>query len=93
VVGVRKRLAQDANERDRHATPGYENLAVPSGAIVPVGEERTVLVQTGTTDTGQIKLQHRRVVLGEAEGDLVAVRRGLTKDDRIVVSGAVSFSQ
>jgi hypothetical protein len=52
-----------------------------------------VFVQTGTTETGQIELQRRRVVLGEADGDLVAVRAGLSNGDRIVVSGAADLNE
>jgi hypothetical protein len=33
------------------------------------------------------------VVLGEAAGDLIVIRRGLTKDDRIVISGAAALNQ
>ena len=75
------------------ATAGHEALALPRGAVVPVGDERVVFVQTGTAETGQIKLQRRRVVLGESEGDLLVVRAGLSSGDRIVVAGAAGLNE
>jgi cobalt-zinc-cadmium efflux system membrane fusion protein len=75
------------------ATAGHEALAIPRSAVVPVGDERTVFVQTGTTETGQIKLQRRRVLIGESEGDLLAVRGGISPGDHIVVAGAADIHE
>lgn len=75
------------------ATSGHEALAVPRSAVVPVGDEYVVFVHSGTTQTGLVKLQRRRVIIGDGEGDLVAVRRGLSKVDKVVVAGAAGIAQ
>ena len=74
------------------ATPPRRTLAVPRSAIVHVGEERVVFVQTGATENGLLRFQRRRVVVEEAENDPVPVRSGLSPGDAVVVSGALLLS-
>jgi cobalt-zinc-cadmium efflux system membrane fusion protein len=74
------------------ATPARRALAIPRSAVVHVGEERVVFVQTGTTENGLLRFQRRRVVVEEAENDPVPVRSGLSPGDAVVVSGAVLLS-
>ncbi len=74
------------------ATPPRKALAVPRSAIVHVGDERVVFVQTGVTENGLLKFQRRRVVVEEAENDPVPVRNGLETGDAVVVSGGLLLS-
>ena len=74
------------------ATPARKVLAVPRSAVVHVGDERVVFVQTGVTENGLFKFQRRRVVVEEAENDPVPVRSGLAAGDAVVVSGALLLS-
>ncbi len=74
------------------ATPARKALVVPRTAVLHVGEERVVFVQTGTTENGLLRFQRRRVVLGESEGDLVPVKSGLQAGEAVVISGALLLS-
>jgi multidrug efflux pump subunit AcrA (membrane-fusion protein) len=74
------------------STPKRRALVVPRSAILHVGDERVVFVQSGATENGLVKFQRRRVVLEEGEGDPVAVKSGLQAGDAVVVSGALLLS-
>src|SRR5439155_19221073 len=67
-------------------------LVVPRSAVLHVGEERVVFVQTGATENGLLKFQRRRVVLEERETDPVPVKTGLQPGEAVVVSGALLLS-
>jgi cobalt-zinc-cadmium efflux system membrane fusion protein len=73
-------------------TPARKALAVPRSAVVHVGQERVVFVQSGTTENGLLRFQRRRVVLEETEGDPIPVKSGLQAGDAVVVSGALLLS-
>jgi cobalt-zinc-cadmium efflux system membrane fusion protein len=73
-------------------TPSRRALAIPRSAIVHVGEERVVFVQTGQNENGLLKFERRRVALDEGDTDPVPVKAGLAAGDRIVVSGALLLS-
>ncbi len=73
-------------------TPARRALAVPRSAIIHVGEERVVFVQTGTTENGLLKFQRRRVVVEEGENDPVPVKSGLAPGEPVVVSGGLLLS-
>ena len=73
-------------------TPARKALAIPRNAIVHVGDERVVFVQTGVTENGLLKFQRRRVVVEEAENDPVPVKSGLSAGEPVVVSGALLMS-
>src|SRR6266478_2245874 len=74
------------------ATPPRKALVVPRSAVLHVGEERVVFVQTGATENGLLKFQRRRVVLEERETDPVPVKAGLQPGEAVVVSGALLLS-
>jgi len=74
------------------ATPPRKALVVPRSAVLHVGEERVVFVQSGTTENGLLRFQRRRVVVDESEGDPVVVKSGLQAGDGVVVSGALLLS-
>ena len=74
------------------ATPARKALVVPRSAVLHVGEERVVFVQTGTTENGLLRFQRRRVALEESEGDLVPVKSGLQAGEAVVISGALLLS-
>jgi cobalt-zinc-cadmium efflux system membrane fusion protein len=73
-------------------TPARRALAVPRSAIVHVGEERVVFVQTGQTETGLLRFERRRVILEDSDSDPVPVKSGLSPGDPVVVSGALLMS-
>jgi len=74
------------------ATPPRKALVVPRSAVLHVGEERVVFVQTGATENGLLKFQRRRVVLEEGETGPVPVKAGLQPGEAVVVSGALLLS-
>ena len=74
------------------ATPARKALVVPRSAVLHVGEERVVFVQTGTTENGLLRFQRRRVALEESEGDPVPVKSGLQAGEAVVISGALLLS-
>ena len=73
-------------------TPPRKALVVPRSAVLHVGEERVVFVQTGATENGLLKFQRRRVVLEEGETGPVPVKAGLQPGEAVVVSGALLLS-
>ncbi len=73
-------------------TPPRKALVVPRSAILHVGEERVVFVQSGVTENGLVRFQRRRIVVEDEESDPVAVRSGLAPGDAVVVSGALLLS-
>jgi membrane fusion protein, heavy metal efflux system len=73
-------------------TPARRTLAIPRSAIVHVGEERVVFVQTGSNENGLLKFERRRVVLEESDSDPVPVKSGLSPGEAVVVSGALLMS-
>lgn len=62
---------------------GAKTLSIPSEALLDAGSSQTVFV-----DRGNGFLEPRRVEAGRRFGDRVEILRGLSPDDRIVVSGA-----
>ena len=74
------------------ATSARKALVVPRSAVLHVGEERVVFVQSGTTENGLLRFQRRRVVVEESEGEQVPVVSGLQAGDAVVVSGALLLS-
>lgn len=62
---------------------GAKTLSIPSEALLDAGSSQTVFV-----DRGNGFLEPRRVEAGKRFGDRVEILRGLSPDDRIVVSGA-----
>jgi cobalt-zinc-cadmium efflux system membrane fusion protein len=73
-------------------TPARRALAIPRSAIVHVGEERVVFVQTGSNENGLLRFERRRVTLEEGDSDPVPVKSGLSAGETVVVSGALLMS-
>jgi cobalt-zinc-cadmium efflux system membrane fusion protein len=74
------------------STPSRRALAVPRSAVVHVGEERVIFVQTGANENGLLRFERRRVTLEDSESDPVPVKSGLAAGDAVVVSGALLMS-
>lgn len=64
-------------------TAGTKMLSVPTEAVLDAGNTQTVFV-----DRGNGFFEPRRVEAGRRFGDRVEILRGLSPDERIVVSGA-----
>jgi cobalt-zinc-cadmium efflux system membrane fusion protein len=68
-------------------------LAIPRGALLRLGDQTVVFVETGTTPTGQLKFERRPVAVDEDEGGAyLPVTHGLQPGDKIVTSGAILLS-
>ena len=74
------------------STLARKALAIPRSAVLHVGDERIVFVQTGTTENGLLKFQRRRVQLEETDSDQVPIKSGIAPGDAVVVSGALLLS-
>lgn len=74
------------------ATPARRALAIPRSAIVHVGEERVIFVQTGVNESGLLRFERRRVTLEDTDSDPVPVTSGLAPGEAVVVSGSVLMS-
>src|SRR5256886_17096880 len=74
------------------ATPARKALVVPRSAVLHVGEERVVFVQTGTTENGLLRFQRRRAAREGSEGDLGPVKSGLQAGAAGVIPGALPLS-
>jgi cobalt-zinc-cadmium efflux system membrane fusion protein len=68
-------------------------LAIPRSALLRIGDQTMVFVQTGTTPAGQLKFERRPVAVDEDEGgDYLPVTHGLQAGEQIVTSGAILLS-
>ena len=74
------------------ATPARKALVVPRSAVLHLGDQTVVLVQTGRTENGLLRFQQRRVQLDSDDADPVVVLSGLSRGDQVVVSGALLLS-
>jgi membrane fusion protein, heavy metal efflux system len=65
-------------------------LAIPRGAMLRLGDQTVVFVQTGTAPNGLIRFERRPVAVDEDEGgDYLPVTHGLERGEKIVTSGAI----
>jgi cobalt-zinc-cadmium efflux system membrane fusion protein len=64
-------------------------LAVPREALLRLGEQTVVLVQTGTTENGLFRFEERRVRVEADDVDPVVILSGVARGERIVVSGGL----
>jgi membrane fusion protein, heavy metal efflux system len=74
------------------STPPRTALAIPRSAVLHLGDQTVVLVQTGRTENGLLRFQQRRVQLESDDADPVVVLSGLSRGDQVVVSGALLLS-
>jgi len=65
-------------------------LAIPRSAMLRLGDQTVVFVQTGTAPNGLIRFERRPVAVDEDEGgDYLPVTHGLERGEKIVTSGAI----
>ncbi len=68
-------------------------LAIPRSALLRLGDQTVVFVQTGTTPSGQLRFERRPVHVDEDEGGLyLPVTHGLERGEQVVTSGAILLS-
>jgi cobalt-zinc-cadmium efflux system membrane fusion protein len=65
-------------------------MAIPRSAMLRLGDQTVVFVQTGTAPNGLIRFERRPVAVDEDEGgDYLPVTHGLERGEKIVTSGAI----
>jgi hypothetical protein len=74
-------------------TSGRKTLAVRRDAVVRLGEQDMVMVESGNSPNGQKIFKRRPVRVDMSEpGDYVPVLNGLAAGERIVVKNAILLS-
>jgi cobalt-zinc-cadmium efflux system membrane fusion protein len=72
------------------AVAGERALAVPRSAILRLGEQTVVFVQTGDAPGGRVRFERRPVKVDEEDtGDFVPVQQGLRAGERVATNGAI----
>lgn len=72
------------------AVPGRQVLAVPRRALVRLGDETVVFVESGQTPDGKVAFKRRRVIANEERrGGVVPILDGLVAGERVIVEGAI----
>jgi cobalt-zinc-cadmium efflux system membrane fusion protein len=75
------------------SVPRSRALAIPRDALLRLGDQTVVFVQTGKDESGVTRFARRRVKVDETvSGDFLPVLSGLTKGDTIVTSGGLILS-
>ena len=70
--------------------PGHRVLAVPRAAVLRQGDQTVVLVHTGATSDGSLKLERRPVQVDDEGSDgALEILHGLKEGDEVVTSGAI----
>jgi membrane fusion protein, heavy metal efflux system len=65
-------------------------LAIPRSAMLRLGDQTVVFVETGSAPNGQIRFERRPVAVDEDEGgDYMPVTHGLERGEKIVTAGAI----
>jgi membrane fusion protein, heavy metal efflux system len=68
-------------------------LAIPRGALLRLGEQTVVFVQTGNAPDGRLKFERMPVTVDEGEGSKwVPVTHGLERGMKVVTAGAILLS-
>jgi cobalt-zinc-cadmium efflux system membrane fusion protein len=67
-------------------------LAIPRSALLHVGDQTVVLVQTGRTENGLLRFRQRRVQVEADDQDPAVVVSGLTAGEQVVTSGSLLLS-
>jgi len=70
-----------------------QELAIPKGSAIRLGEKTFVYVERGKTPDGHLKFESLPVTIDEGEGGKwLPVSQGLAKGDRVVTAGTVLLS-
>jgi cobalt-zinc-cadmium efflux system membrane fusion protein len=70
--------------------PGHKALAVARSAVLRQGDQTVVLVHTGATPDGSLKLERRPVQVDDEGSDgPLEILHGLQEGDEVVTSGAI----
>src|SRR5438445_517717 len=64
----------------------------PRSALLRLGDQTVVLVQTGRTENGLLRFQQRRVQVEADDSDPVVVVSGLSGGEQVVSSGSLLLS-
>jgi hypothetical protein len=77
----------------RIATGVHRSLALPRAAVFRQGEQTWIFAQIGRTEDGLFRFVRKPVRVDENEGgDLLPVLSGLSRDETVVVTGAIQLS-
>jgi cobalt-zinc-cadmium efflux system membrane fusion protein len=72
------------------SVPGHRALAVPRAAVLRQGDQTVVLVHTGATPDGSLKIERRPVQVDDEGSDgALEILHGLQEGDEVVTSGAI----
>jgi RND family efflux transporter MFP subunit len=74
------------------STAARNALAIPRSALLHVGDQTVVLVQTGRTENGLLRFQQRRVQVEADDADPAVVVSGLSTGEQVVTSGSLLLS-
>jgi cobalt-zinc-cadmium efflux system membrane fusion protein len=65
-------------------------LALPKGAVLRLGDQTVVFVETGAAPDGRLKFERLPVQVDEGEGgEWLTVEHGIEKGQKVVTSGAI----
>jgi cobalt-zinc-cadmium efflux system membrane fusion protein len=65
-------------------------MAIPRSAMLRLGDQTVVFVETGAAPNGLVRFERRPVAVDEDEGgDFLPVTHGLERGEKIVTSGAI----
>ncbi len=73
--------------------PPLRRLAVPREAVIAINESKFVYVASGTRPDGRLMFKRRAVTIGDARDDLVPILAGVSRGERVVVTGSVTREQ
>jgi membrane fusion protein, heavy metal efflux system len=75
------------------SVPAPAVAALPRAALLRIGDQTVVFVQSGNAPDGRVKFARRIVAVNEDEGaDYVPIVRGVNRGDLVVTSGAILLS-
>jgi cobalt-zinc-cadmium efflux system membrane fusion protein len=67
-------------------------IAIPRGAVLRLGEQSIVFVQTGKSETGVLHFSPRPVTTGSEEDGWIEVTHGLEAGEPVVTEGGILLS-
>jgi cobalt-zinc-cadmium efflux system membrane fusion protein len=70
-----------------------EELAVPRGAVLRLGDQMVVFVEVGVAPDGRVRFERRPVVVDESlGGDFLPLQTGVKPGEKVVEQGAILLS-